>query len=162
MEQQMNFIDVIILLIYIGMVFKGAYTGFITQMSAFVGSLLGILIASQTYILMAQKIQGYFESYTTACIIGYLLMVFIVFSLSIMLAKYLKKMFMIKMAPWLDHLIGGILGFMLATFIILFSIHMGLKVEDLQRPIQNSILIPYVNNVPDSFKRLLPFNSADV
>ncbi|MDE7468908.1 MAG: CvpA family protein [Desulfovibrionaceae bacterium] len=162
LQQQMNFIDVMIILIYIAMVFKGAYTGFIAQMSAFVGALLGIVIASQTYYFMAQKIQVYFDSFTTACVIGYVLTIFFVFSICIMLAKYIKKMFMIKMAPWLDHLIGGVLGFFLATFITLFSVYMGLKVQDLQLPIQNSILVPYVNNVPDSFKALLPLNSTTI
>lgn len=159
LQQQMNFIDVMILLIYIGMVFKGAYSGFIAQMSAFVGSLLGIAIASQSYLFMAEKIQVYFESFATACIVGYILIVFFIFSISVMLGQHVKKMFMIKMASWLDHVIGGVLGFILATFIVLFSIYMGLKVQDLQTPIQNSILVPYVNNVPDSFKRLLPLRS---
>lgn len=162
LQQQMNFIDVIILLLYIGMVFKGAYSGFIAQMSAFVGSFLGIAVASQTYILMAQKIQVYFESFATACVVGYILIVFSIFSVCIMMGKYVKKMFMIKMATWLDHILGGILGFILATFITLFSIHMGLKVQDLQRPIENSILVPYVNNVPDSFKRLLPVTTTSI
>lgn len=144
------------------MIFKGSYSGFIAQMAAFVGSFLGIAVASQTYILVAQKIQIYFESFSTACVVGYLLVIFVIFAFCVIVGKYIKKMFMIKMATWLDHILGGVLGFMLATIITLFGIQMGLKVQDLQSPIENSILIPYVNNAPNPIKRLLPLGNDSV
>ena len=111
----MSFIDLVILILLAGFVWKGVKLGLIETIGGIVGLFLGVFLAGRYYGEMAEVLEGLvFGSQVLATILGFLL-VFIIVNRGVALLFWLvdKIFHIIAIIPGLkslNRLLGGIFG----------------------------------------------------
>lgn len=152
----MNAFDVIVLLVFLGSVFRGGYVGFIKQTAFFMGIFLGVIIAAQSYELLAPKLSSVFDSYSAACIASYFIILFLIFIAVGFIGTYLKNMLTMKFVPWLDHSLGALFGALTALFLCSICLLIAQKYPSAYEYVQNSHLVPYIEKFAAFFVSFLP------
>lgn len=155
-QQYMNYLDVVLILLFLLFIFRGAYTGFVKQMSVFLGIFLGMTISAKVHMKFVSAIQMYFSSTSTAAIVSYIIVFIAMYLLVALLGGLFKKFLTIKIITWLDHLVGGIMGFIIALLvssILLVSLE---RFDGSATGVQESVLAPHVKRSINMLDFLLP------
>jgi membrane protein required for colicin V production len=111
-------IDVIIILVIIGSIITGIIRGFVKELSALAGLILGIYIAAQRYPLLEKHLIKVINSSSASKIISFLIIFLVVFFLIILLGLILQKVIQLVMLGWLDKLLGGVFGIVKGLIIV--------------------------------------------
>ena len=152
----MNAVDVVVLLVFVGIVFRGGYVGFIKQTAFFVGIFLGVIIAAQSYDLLAPKLNSFITSYSAACFVSYFVILFLIFIAVGFIGTYLKNMLTMKFVPWLDHSLGALSGALTALFLCAICLLIIQKYPSMYEYVQNSYFVPYIQKFSAFFVNFLP------
>jgi membrane protein required for colicin V production len=167
MDNGISLFDIIFLLVLLIMVVRGAFRGFITEISLMAAPLLGILCA----VLFSNLLAGVVALITGAGesiwnhIIAFLIIFLLVYLLVFFIQGFLLDIVSRLNLDNLDRALGIILGLVegvliIAIFLIIAS---WLPVQGLKSPLKTSIfynfLMPFLPSVPDIFN-LLPLKEA--
>ncbi len=167
MSSGISFLDIIFLLILLILVVRGAFRGFITEISLMAAPLLGILFAvlfSNLLVNVVALVTGAKESiwnHIIAFLIIFLLVYLLVFFIQGLLLDIVGRLNLHN----LDRALGIVLGLVEGVLVIaiLLIIASWLPLPGVKQPLQTSIfynfLMPFLPSVPDIFN-LLPLKEA--
>ncbi len=113
----MNGFDFVILLTCGICTILGIYWGLIRQILAVVGLLVGIIIAGRYGSEVAAWLSSFIASDMLAGALGFLLVLVSVSALASLVASLLRLFVGLLFLGWLDHVLGGGLGFIQAVLI---------------------------------------------
>lgn len=116
----MNFIDIIILVIFAIGIFKGIKDGFIGQAAGIGGIFLGIWLAYKFSALLSTYLTKWIPSFTesTVKIISFAIIIIAVIIAVHFLGKLVEKVITISMLGWLNKLLGVIIALAATAFIV--------------------------------------------
>ncbi|MGL4722330.1 MAG: CvpA family protein [Desulfovibrionaceae bacterium] len=155
-QQYMNYLDVILILLILLFIFRGAYTGFVKQMSMFLGIFLGMTVSAKVYMKFVSTIQIYFSSTSVASLVSYIIVFIAIYLLVTLLGGLLKRFLSIKIIGWLDHLVGGIMGFIIALLVSSVLLIILQKFHVSATGVEESVLAPHVERSTRILNFLLP------
>lgn len=96
----------------------GAYWGTLRQVLAVVGVLVGLVVAGRFGGVVAGWLSSFIADTAQAQILGFLLTLAAVSVAASLIASLLRLFVGLLFLGWLDHLLGGALGFIQALFIV--------------------------------------------
>jgi membrane protein required for colicin V production len=109
----MNWLDIIIIITFVASVIGGLATGIIRAVTALIGLILAILMAGRYYGAAAAWL-GFISNQDIANLIGFVFILILVMVISYILGSILRAVAKTIMLGWLDRLLGGIAGFLIA------------------------------------------------
>lgn len=95
----------------------GLYWGFIRQVLAVAGIVVGILLAGRYSEDVAAWLSSFVASPQVASAAGFILVVIFVSSLSSLVASFLRIFVGLLFLGWIDHLLGAVLGVVQAVIV---------------------------------------------
>lgn len=95
-------------------VLLGAYWGLIRQLIAIVGLVVGVALAGRYGPEVAAWLSSFIADPTVAGVLGFLGVLLLVSALASLVASLLRLFVGLLFLGWLDHLLGGLLGFVQA------------------------------------------------
>lgn len=140
-----NFLDVIILLIFLYTVLRGIVAGLIREVVSVAGLILGAILAHTFYERLAAFVARVWNGEHLA-LLCYVLLFGLVFVGCILIGAALRKGLELTMLAWIDRVAGGLLGLLkgiLFSSVLLFSLTVVLSPRSTF--ITGSKLAPYVN-----------------
>lgn len=108
----MNWLDIAILVSLVIPVFIGLRQGLIKAAFSLAGLIIGILLASNLYEPFS-NILGFIPNDSVANILAFVIILVGVIVIATVLARILKLAVKVIMLSWVDHLVGGIFGFLI-------------------------------------------------
>ena len=122
----MGFIDILILAVIITFALVGYSNGLLRGLTSLVSPVLGIWLALRHCDALAALIEPIVKNPTTASIIGFLSILFVVW-----LALHLVHKFLLRLVDWercleLDHFLGGMLGLAKGVALLWLLLALGL------------------------------------
>ncbi len=112
-----TFFDGIVLLIFLALIARGIWVGFIRQIAVLIAMLAGFIVAGQYQKDFFQLINPIIENGQIAFLISYLILFLAIYIAVILLGLGLKKVVDIALLGWFDKTLGGLLGTAKAVFI---------------------------------------------
>jgi membrane protein required for colicin V production len=167
MTNGVSFLDIIFLLILLILVVRGAFRGFITEISLMAAPLLGILCAVLFSNLLANVvalITGTKESiwnHIIAFLIIFLLVYLLVFFIQGFLLDIVNRLNLHNLDRALGIILGLVEGVLVIAILLIIASWLpwqGLK-QSLQTSIFYNFLMPFLPSIPDIFN-LLPLKEA--
>jgi uncharacterized membrane protein required for colicin V production len=157
----MLIIDIILLIIILGFFIHGWHSGFIKTIGSLIGLLVGIVLASRYFELVAEWLVGFTNGRENlAKIIGFLIIFVAVNVVVAILVVFLTNLFkIIPLMGTLNRLSGAILSLILGVFLIGFLIIMIDKFpfsEFITQYFEDSEVVPWLVAVAKYLTPLLP------
>ncbi len=109
----MNWLDIIIIITFVASMVGGLATGIIRAVTALLGLILAIVLAGRFYPSAAAWL-GFLSNQDIANLIGFVFILILVMVVSYILGKILQAVAKTVMLAWLDRLLGGISGVLIA------------------------------------------------
>jgi membrane protein required for colicin V production len=113
----MNWLDIVISVILVVVLFLGLKAGLIKMVVSSAGLVLGIFLAGRFYQILAD-ILTFISSDRVAAVVGYIIILFAVIIISSLVAWFLGKIVSIILLGWLNRLSGAVLGLFIASIFI--------------------------------------------
>lgn len=107
----MNTVDVLILAALFLSTILGMYWGLIRQVLSVIGLVAGVLVASRYSGGVAETLSSFISNPQAAQVIAFIGIMIIVSALASFLATVLHQAIGLLFLGWLDHLAGGVIGF---------------------------------------------------
>ena len=117
-EANMNFVDIIVLIITSISLYIGWRVGLIQALASLAGIILAIILSSQMFYKMAPVFSGITDSQNAANVLGFLTIFLLVLVGAGISGSFLRKIIRIFMLGWLDQMGGAILGVILAFTVL--------------------------------------------
>jgi len=108
----MNWLDILILVTLVFSVIGGLMTGIVRGACNLAGLIIGIILAGRFYTTVAGWL-SFIHNTEVANVIGFGLIVIVVMVLAGIIGSLFSKLVSGLMLGWLDHLVGGVLGFII-------------------------------------------------
>lgn len=152
----MHYLDIIILIVIAASAVEGGIHGFVYEIFALAGLLIGLFLAVQYFSLLAAHLQFLNLAGWILNVIAFLLILIVVSALFRLVGRLLKKGLSKIFMGWLDHTVGvlfgiarGVVIILLITLVLLltplqsFLLHEAPKTRFLQPSVQ--VVEPYYN-----------------
>lgn len=108
----MNVLDIVFAAIIAFLVIRGIYRGLLVELAALGGVILGFFLANKYHLSLSSVLQRAIPNEGWAGIIAYLVIFIACIVLLTMIAKSLKKILTFAFTSLIDHVGGGIIGFL--------------------------------------------------
>ncbi len=140
----MNLLDTIIIVIVGAAFVMSLFRGVVKEVFSLGSLILGFVIANQTYGYLAEFVMRYIHSGAAARIIGYVT-VFLGSTIVIrLMGTYVERWTRKAMLGWMNHLIGGLFGFLKGCLLVSVVIILMGSFMPNSRVLQESKLTPYI------------------
>ena len=116
----MNWLDIVLIVLLFIPTFMGLRKGLIKTALSFVGLIIGIVLAGRFHDSLS-GIFGFTDNETLANILAFVLILAVVYTIALLLAKLLKFIAKSLLIGWVDHLGGAIFG-LFSGFLLLGAI----------------------------------------
>ena len=155
----MNWLDIVIIVIIALAVFKGIHKGLISQVCSLLGIIFGVIIASRNYVSLGITISRYTHHVNISNILSYIIIFSIIILIFSVIGTILTKI--IGALPglgMLNSLLGGIIGFLEAGFVIGIVLILLTKypVLGLDDVVMKSRLSPFFSKLIKTIPGILP------
>lgn len=157
----MNWLDIILIIALAASVIGGLATGLIRSAMAFIGIIVGLLLAGWFYAPLA-GIFPFIGGSTTAKVIAFILILLIVMVIAHYVAKVLKWLTDLIMLGWLDHLLGGVFGLITGAIFVGAGVAAWIVFFGMNGAIQNSKVATILLGYMPSVLALLPGDFSSV
>lgn len=111
----MNWLDILILVSLVAAALGGVFTGIIRGATSLAGLLLGIMLAGKYYGTAASWFH-FITNENIANVAGFVVILALTIVVAHIIGTILRAAIKMAMLGWLDRLLGGILGFLIAVF----------------------------------------------
>jgi membrane protein required for colicin V production len=108
-----NWLDIIIVIILGFSTFMGFKQGFVTGLLSLIGIIVGVVLASNFYEPLG-NVLGFINNEAAANIFAFIIIVGLVMALMAILAGLIKALLNAIMLGWIDHIGGGVFGFVMS------------------------------------------------
>ncbi|NOY52174.1 MAG: CvpA family protein [Deltaproteobacteria bacterium] len=140
----MNLLDTIIIVIVGATFVMSLFRGVVKEVFSLGSLILGFVIANQTYGYLAEFLMRYIHHDSAARILGYVA-VFLGSSIVIrLMGTYVERWTRKAMLGWMNHLIGGLFGFLKGSLLVSVIIILMGSFMPGSRVLQESRLTPYI------------------
>jgi membrane protein required for colicin V production len=112
----MNWLDIVILVVVGIATFLGLKIGIIKAALSLAGVIAGVILAGRFYEPLAEKMT-FIQQANVAEIVAFAIILIGVMLIAGILAAFLKKVVSVVMLGWVNHLGGGIFGFVLGAIL---------------------------------------------
>ncbi|MDR2075854.1 MAG: CvpA family protein [Desulfovibrio sp.] len=156
MMENLNLLDAGFALVLVLFLARGLLRGIARELVSLAGLVLGLWAAGSFYPHLVPSLIPAIANEKIAAAVAYALVFLAAFLLVLLLAALLRKFMTLAFAPWLDHLLGGIVG--TAKGLLLCAVAMAL-LEHLtpESPfLQESLLAKRITEVSALVKAHLP------
>lgn len=155
----MNWIDITIIVIVSIFTLMGVYRGLIKQVFSIAALIGGIAIGFILYDIAAGLFMsmGLVENESIANVGGFIIVGFLAYIVIQILGWITAKLIGTMQLSWLNKAAGGVLGFIMGSmvsFLLVSGIGMYYPQED--SAVENSVLVPYLNQAYAAVKNSLP------
>ena len=153
----MNFADIVIVIILIIGLLSGLAKGFVRGLFGLVALVLGVMIAASTYELVATSVMNFVPGDRAPEVVSFAL-IFLVVILAIgFLGRVISKALKLAALGWLDRLMGGLLGIVMASIItaLLLLVAVMAGFGDM-KTLRESRLAPNVLHLTDVIVSIVP------
>lgn len=106
----MNWLDIVIIVVLVFFTFIGLRTGIIRTALTFGGIIIGIVLAGQFHVSLAEALSSYIADANIAKIVAYIGIIVAVMVVANVVAYWLRRVVRWLLLGWVDHLGGAILG----------------------------------------------------
>ena len=154
--ENLNILDAGLCLVLVLFLARGILRGMAREMLSLAGIVLGFWMAGRVYPHLAPRLTPLIANENLAAAAAYAAVFLAALLLIALLAAILRKFMTLAFAPWLDHLLGGIVG--TAKGLLLCAVAMAL-LEHLtpESPfLQESLLAQHITGVTALVKTHLP------
>lgn len=112
----MNWLDIVIIVTLIIPIFVGLKIGIIKAVLSLAGLVIGVVLASNFYGPLA-KVLGFIPNEAVANIVAFVLILVVVMVIAAIIVRLLKFIASVTMLSWVDHLGGGVFGFIMGAIL---------------------------------------------
>jgi len=112
----MNWLDIIIIVCLIVPIFVGLKIGLIRAVLSLVGLIIGVVLASYFYQPFA-RVLGFIPNENAANIVAFIIILLVVMVAAAIIVRLLKFIASVTMLSWVDHLGGGVFGFVMGAIL---------------------------------------------
>ena len=123
----MNFLDGIVLVLFVGLLVRGAFVGCVRQLAFVLALAFGYLLAGRYQGVVAPFLSSWIANAGLRFFVAYLIVFFVVYLAVMLLGVGLRKVLQVSFLSWFDRLVGGLLGGAKAVFLAVL-LYMGLAV----------------------------------
>jgi len=113
----MSWVDILIVLGLLAAIFWGIKDGLIRTLFGFAGIVLGIFLAGQFAGSLGDRL-GFISDAGAAHVVAFAIILLATIIVASILGLILSKLIHKTPVGWLDHLLGGVVGFFLGAFFI--------------------------------------------
>jgi membrane protein required for colicin V production len=156
MMENLNLLDAGLCLVLVLVLARGLLRGMVSEVAGLVCIVLGFWMAGRFYFSLAPSLAPVISNEDAAAAAAYLAIFIAAILFIALLAAVLRKFVTLAFSPWLDHLLGGIVG--TVKGLLLCAVAMAL-LEHLapESPfLQESLLARYLTGVTALVKAHLP------
>ncbi|WP_027180078.1 CvpA family protein [Maridesulfovibrio bastinii] len=107
----LNALDIILIVIAGGLIFRGLLRGIIREAFSMVSLALGFYLAATYHSDLEPYFARFFDGPGTVKAVSYVSIILATIIVAVIITKLLQKLLTISMLGWADQLLGGILGF---------------------------------------------------
>ena len=161
--ENINYFDVVVIALILMLGLKGLLRGFIKEVFALLGIILGVYIASRNAYFTGQLISDNIipmEGENTIMLVGFIVTLLIVWIISYILGALLSKIFLASGLGIFDKLLGFIFGaskvFFIFAIIIFAVTQINVINEKLQESTKNSIMYPLLKQAGEIIIKIDP------
>jgi membrane protein required for colicin V production len=154
----MNILDIIILIILVYFAVRGLFRGFIQEVFALGGLILGVAAAARYHDYFTQILFRYIHNSDMASVAAYVLVFLVVAAAMAVMGRILSRFIRFLLLGWLDRPLGAAVGLMkglIITCIVVLVV--GMVAGEEKAFVRNSRLKPLV----ESFFFFVPKNMID-
>jgi membrane protein required for colicin V production len=116
-EQQMNWLDIIIIIALIVPIFTGLMQGLIKAALSLAGIIVGVVLASNFYEDFA-GVLGFISNEDVANIVAFIIILVLVFIIANVIAFFLRATIKALTLGWVDRAGGAVFGFVMGAILI--------------------------------------------
>ncbi len=153
-----NWLDVLILIALALSAFSGLRSGFLRQVLALVGFVVGVYAALGNYASLAGRLGEWIENPGVASIVAFLLLLFAVWITFAFLGAAARQILKTMGLAWTDHLLGMLLGLAtgLLVMVVLLLLLTRIPLPAASEIVSRSMLAPWVFRMLPYLRQLLP------
>lgn len=109
---EINILDLILVIIMVLFALRGLCKGFLAEMAGLVGLVGGVFVAGHYYGQLGRQFSLFIKDPSWANILAYVLILCGVLAVVAVVTRLLHKLLAAAYAGWIDHLAGGVAGFL--------------------------------------------------
>jgi membrane protein required for colicin V production len=155
--------DFLVVIILGASIAAGFTAGFIRVGFEFLAAIFGVLCGFWYYGLAAAWVHKYIQSMTVSNLLGFCLIFFAFLFAGALVGKLLGRLFRAIGLGWLDRVLGGALGFVRGSLIVvaLVAVAIAFVPKPLPNWIVNSKSLPYALDASHAISQLAPEGIKD-
>ena len=111
----MSWLDLVIVVVLAVGAFFGLRMGIIKAVLSLAGVIVGVVLAGQYYVALADVLPFFSETSSAAKIVAFAIILIGVMIVAVVLARLLKWAASVMMLSWVNHLGGAVLGLILGA-----------------------------------------------
>ena len=111
----MSWLDLVIVVVLVVGAFFGLRMGIIKAILSLAGVIVGVVLAGQYYVALADVLPFFSETSSAAKIVAFAIILIVVMVIAVVLARLLKWAASVMMLGWVNHLGGAALGLVLGA-----------------------------------------------
>jgi len=111
----MSWLDLVIVVVLAVGAFFGLRMGIIKAVLSLAGVIVGVVLAGQYYVALADVLPFFSETSSAAKIVAFAIILIVVMVIAVVLARLLKWATSVMMLGWVNHLGGAALGLVLGA-----------------------------------------------
>jgi len=153
-----NWLDVMILIALALSAFSGLRSGFLRQVLAFGGFVVGVYAALGNYASLAGRLADWIENPGAASIVAFLVLLFAVWVAFAFVGAAARQMLKSIGLAWTDHLLGMLLGVATGLLVVVVGLLLLTRIPlpAASEAVSRSVLAPWVFRVLPYLRQLLP------
>jgi len=111
----MSWLDLVLVVVLVVGAFLGLRMGIIKAVLSLAGVIVGVVLAGQYYIALADILPFFSETSDVAKIVSFAIILIVVMVIAAVAARFLKWAASVMMLGWVNHLGGAVLGLILGA-----------------------------------------------
>ena len=111
----MSWLDLVIVVVLAVGAFFGLRMGIIKAVLSLAGVIVGVVLAGQYYVALADVLPFFSETSSAAKIVAFAIILIVVMAIAVVAARFLKWAASAMMLGWVNHLGGAALGLVLGA-----------------------------------------------
>jgi membrane protein required for colicin V production len=148
--------DVIVVLLFLLLLIRGTWIGFMRQVAFFLALIVSYLLAGQYTGQLMPYVGGFIESPKAVFFVSFGLLFLLGGFVLVLLGKVLSLVMEVSLVSWFDRMLGFLLGLVKAIFVTSFLyMAMSSSMISANELLENSLTSPYLARGAEMVRRII-------